>query len=154
MIDAPGPWGTGPFILTEGYSRITERTDEVVLEPNPTYWNPDRKPTVRVVYDNKIDKKEAIESVANGDGRVDVWNLANDSELPTASTHIEPVTMADSSKMVQPSLNKLIWTPNGNQIVVGDDVGRIHVYDIGEVGDLNSSHSQQEDKWQLGEHIA
>ena len=59
-------------MLTEGYSRITERTDEVVLEPNETYWNPARKPKVRIVYDNKIGKSEAIKSVAAGDGRVDV----------------------------------------------------------------------------------
>ena len=59
-------------MLTEGYSRITERTDEVVLEPNETYWNPERKPQARIVYDNKIGKKEAIASVAAGDGRVDV----------------------------------------------------------------------------------
>ena len=58
--------------MTEGYSRITERTDEVVLEPNETYWNPARKPQVRIVYDNTIDKKEAIASVAAGDGRVDI----------------------------------------------------------------------------------
>ena len=72
MIDAPGPWGTGPFVLTEGTSTLKGRTDEVVLEPNSTYWNPDRKPTVRIVYDNAIDKKAAVESVAKGDGRVDV----------------------------------------------------------------------------------
>ena len=59
-------------MLTEGYSRITERTDEVVLEPNETYWNPERKPQVRIVYDNKIGKTEAIAAVAAGDGRVDV----------------------------------------------------------------------------------
>ncbi len=59
-------------MLTEGYSRITERTDEVVMEPNETYWNPERKPQARIVYDNKIGKKEAIDAVAAGDGRVDV----------------------------------------------------------------------------------
>ena len=59
-------------MLTEGYSRITERTDEVVLEPNETYWNLQRKPQVRIVYDNKIGKSEAIQAVASGDGRVDV----------------------------------------------------------------------------------
>jgi len=96
----------------------------------------------------------ALFATADGDGRVDVWNLANDSELPTASTHVEPVMMSDSSKAMQPSLNKLIWTPSGNQVVVGDDVGRIHIYDIGEVGDLNSSITHQEDKWKLGEHIS
>ena len=72
MIDAPGPWGTGPFVLTEGVSLIDSRSDRVVMEPNETYWNPDRKPTVRIVYDNVIGKAEGIKSVAAGDGRVDV----------------------------------------------------------------------------------
>ena len=59
-------------MLTQGYSRITERTDEVVLEPNETYWNPQRKPQVRIVYDNKIAKADAVKAVAEGDGRIDV----------------------------------------------------------------------------------
>lgn len=74
------------------------------------------------IYDVKWSPNNpAMFATADGDGRVDIWNLANDSELPTVSTCVEPSA----------SLNKLIWTPNGNQIVVGDDVGRIHVYDIG-----------------------
>ena len=72
MIDAPGPWGTGPFVLTEGVSLIDSRSDRVVMEPNPTYWNPARRPSVRIVYDNVIGKAEGIKSVASGDGRVDV----------------------------------------------------------------------------------
>ena len=72
MIDAPGPWGTGPFVLTEGVSLIESRSDRVVMEPNESYWNPDRKPSVRIVYDNVIGKAEGLKSVAAGDGRVDV----------------------------------------------------------------------------------
>lgn len=106
------------------------------------------------IYDVKWSPNNpALFATADGDGRVDIWNLANDSELPTASTTIEPVSSLDS-KVTHPSLNKLIWTPNGCQVVVGDNVGRIHVYDIGDVGDLNSSRTnQQEDKWKLGETI-
>ncbi len=59
-------------MLTSGTSTLKGRTDEVVMEPNETYWNPARKPKVRIVYDNAIDKAEAIRSVAAGDGRVDV----------------------------------------------------------------------------------
>lgn len=110
------------------------------------------------IYDVKWSPNNpALFATADGDGRVDIWNLANDSELPSASTHIEPMASADA-KVMQPSLNKLIWTPSGNQIVVGDDVGRIHLYDIGDVGDINSSRTaaaaQQEDKWKLGEHMS
>lgn len=103
------------------------------------------------IYDVKWSPTSpALFATADGEGRVDIWNLAIDSELPTASTYIEPISTGDSK--VQPSLNKLIWTPSGNQIVAGDDVGRIHVYDIGDVGDIGSSR-RQEDKWKLGEHI-
>jgi len=59
-------------VLTEGVSLIDSRSDRVVMEPNATYWNPARKPTVRIVYDNVIGKDAGIKSVASGDGRVDV----------------------------------------------------------------------------------
>ena len=72
MIDAPGPWGTGPFVLADGISTLKSRSPQVVLEPNETYWDPNRTPEVRIVYDNAITKEEAIRSVASGDGRVDV----------------------------------------------------------------------------------
>ena len=59
-------------MLAEGVSLIESRSPKVVLEPNPTYWNPDRKPSVRIVYDNAISKVDAIKSVADGDGTIDV----------------------------------------------------------------------------------
>ena len=59
-------------MLTEGYSRIDERTPRVVLEPNQTHWNPDRIPAVRIVYDNATGKDAALRSVEAGDGVVDV----------------------------------------------------------------------------------
>ena len=59
-------------MLAEGYSRIDERTPTVVLEPNPTHWNPERIPSVRIVYDNATGKEAAMASVQAGDGRVDV----------------------------------------------------------------------------------
>ena len=53
MLDAAGPWGTGPFILKDGTSTLEKRSPEVVLEANPNYWNASRKPKVqRVVFDN------------------------------------------------------------------------------------------------------
>ena len=55
-------------------------------------------------------------------GRVDLWNINSDTELPTASVVVEG----------SPALNKLAWTPSGSQVVVGDDVGKVWVYDVGE----------------------
>ena len=40
------------------------------MEPNDTYWDKARTPTVRIVYDNSLSKEEAIAAVA--EGKVDV----------------------------------------------------------------------------------
>jgi len=53
-------------------SQLDKRSPEVVLEPNPDYWNPARKPTSRIVFDNIISKRDAIHSVESGDGKVDI----------------------------------------------------------------------------------
>jgi peptide/nickel transport system substrate-binding protein len=53
-------------------SQLDKRSPEVVLDPNPNYWNPARKPTSRIVFDNIISKAHAIKSVESGDGKVDV----------------------------------------------------------------------------------
>ncbi len=59
-------------MLADGISTLDTRSPQVVLEPNLTYWDPKRTPKVRIVYENAIPKDEAIQSVAAGDGRVDV----------------------------------------------------------------------------------
>lgn len=58
----------------------------------------------------------------DGTGRLDLWNLINDAEVPTASF------LLDSS----PALNKMRWSPNGHQIAVGDDQGKISLIDVNE----------------------
>jgi peptide/nickel transport system substrate-binding protein len=93
VIDAPGPWGTGPFILTEGFSSLEAevalvqadpfacvwlptgqpRTPRLVLEANPDHWNIDRGPRVeRVVFRNDLSPTEALDLVCTTEGEVDV----------------------------------------------------------------------------------
>lgn len=43
--------------------------------------------------------------------------------MPTASTVVEG----------NPALNRVSWTNSGQQITVGDDMGKIWIYDVGEV---------------------
>jgi ABC-type transport system substrate-binding protein len=93
VIDAPGPWGTGPFILTEGYSSLEAevalvqadpfacvwlptgqpRAPRLVLEANPDHWNVDRGPRLeRVVFRNDLSPAEALDLVCGTEGEVDV----------------------------------------------------------------------------------
>ena len=42
------------------------------MEPNTAYWNKDRTPKARIVFDNIISRADAIASVAGGDGKIDI----------------------------------------------------------------------------------
>ena len=114
MIDAPGPWGTGPFTLVEGASSIStrcaiqraepfactwlieseDRTDEVVLEANTEHWNPDRVPRIqRIVFRNGLAPAEALDLCVSGDGEVDIVTEVSpaDAAKVEASEHTELV---------------------------------------------------------------
>ncbi|XP_025424300.1 cytoplasmic dynein 1 intermediate chain-like isoform X5 [Sipha flava] len=55
-------------------------------------------------------------------GRLDLWNLNNNTESPTAST------VLDNS----PLLKSLMWSQNGTHLSVGDEYGKISVFEVGE----------------------
>ncbi|XP_057714055.1 cytoplasmic dynein 1 intermediate chain 2-like isoform X4 [Corythoichthys intestinalis] len=55
-------------------------------------------------------------------GRLDLWNLNNDTEVPTASVYVEGA----------PALNRVRWAHSGKEIATGDSEGQVRVYDVGE----------------------
>jgi peptide/nickel transport system substrate-binding protein len=73
VIDGAGPWGTGPYKLVEGFSTPEKRSDRVVLEANLDYWDPNQFPRLkRIVFDNTLSQKDAVELVKTGEGPVDL----------------------------------------------------------------------------------
>jgi len=78
VIDGAGPWGTGPYKLVEGFSTPDKRTDRVILEANPDYWDRSRMPRLkRIVFDNTLGQKDAVELVKTSEGRVDMVTELN-----------------------------------------------------------------------------
>ncbi|GFS82639.1 cytoplasmic dynein 1 intermediate chain [Trichonephila clavipes] len=64
----------------------------------------------------------ALFACVDGLGNLDIWNLNCDSELPTVGTLIDG----------SPALNRVSWTHSGQQVAVGDSLGKIWLYDVGE----------------------
>jgi peptide/nickel transport system substrate-binding protein len=57
----------------EGFSLPNKRADRVVLEANIEYWDTNRFPRLqRIIFDNTLDQKDAVELVKTGEGRVDL----------------------------------------------------------------------------------
>ncbi|XP_062313863.1 dynein, cytoplasmic 1, intermediate chain 2a isoform X8 [Osmerus eperlanus] len=64
----------------------------------------------------------ALFACVDGVGHLDLWNLNNDTEVPTASVTVEG----------NPALNRVRWAHSGREIAVGDSDGQILVYEVGE----------------------
>ena len=57
----------------EGFSTPDKRSDQVILEANTEYWDHSRFPRLkRIVFDNTLSQKEAVELVKTAEGRVDL----------------------------------------------------------------------------------
>ncbi|CDQ90894.1 unnamed protein product [Oncorhynchus mykiss] len=67
----------------------------------------------------------ALFACVDGSGRLDLWNLNNDTEVPSASV------VVDGS----PALNRVRWAHSGREIATGDSDGQVLVYDVGEARD-------------------
>ena len=81
MLQGAGPWGTGPYKLVDGFSLPDKRADRVVLEANPEYWDTTRWPRLqRIIFDNTLEQRDAVELVKTGEGRVDLVSGLNPLE--------------------------------------------------------------------------
>lgn len=109
MLDAPGPWGTGPFILSQGYSSIDNlcaiiqaeplactwlktkdnQTPYVVLDANHSYRNKDRGPRLeRVIFRNDLSREDALRLCLSTEGQVDiVTEVSPDDADRVVSSH-------------------------------------------------------------------
>ncbi|XP_072939701.1 cytoplasmic dynein 1 intermediate chain isoform X8 [Epargyreus clarus] len=64
----------------------------------------------------------ALFAAADAAGRLDLWNLNRDTEVPVASVVAEGGA----------AFNRVSWTPGGAHLTAGDDAGRICVYELAE----------------------
>uniref|UniRef100_A0A4W5RDA5 Dynein cytoplasmic 1 intermediate chain 2 n=1 Tax=Hucho hucho TaxID=62062 RepID=A0A4W5RDA5_9TELE len=65
----------------------------------------------------------ALFACVDGSGRLDLWNLNNDTEVPSASVCVDG----------SPALNRVRWAHSGREIATGDSDGQVLVYDVGEI---------------------
>ncbi|KAK7066838.1 Cytoplasmic dynein 1 intermediate chain 2 [Halocaridina rubra] len=114
----PGPIDFSHLFLTSSIDWTVKLWS--VKETKPLYSFEDNGDYVYDVAWSPI--HPALFTAVDGTGRIDLWNLNQDTEVPTASTYVEG----------NPALNRVSWTNSGQQITVGDDMGKIWIYDVGE----------------------
>ncbi|KAL3320689.1 Cytoplasmic dynein 1 intermediate chain 2 [Cichlidogyrus casuarinus] len=98
------------------------------------------------VYDAKWSPVHpAVFATADGNGRMNIWDLNRDFEAPVAKKRIgmhgdedafqagrQQVSIMQENRREQVALSKLRWDNNGRMLAVGDVAGRVHIYSVGE----------------------
>merc|ERR1712048_629776 len=67
----------------------------------------------------------SIFAAGDGSGNLTIFDLNTSFEHPA----IEPTNIVTSEKGAQIAITKLMWSPNGKQIIVGDSKGKISIFD-------------------------
>ena len=138
MIDEPGPWGTGPFTLTEGFSSITTRTvitnrspfsatnlieseqrsPRLVLTANLDHWNRrDRGPRVeKAVFRNDLDPATALDLCLSTDGEVDIVTEVSPADAARVeASERARLVVADANRVLVGIVNR-----NATDVPLGD----------------------------------
>ncbi|XP_036359656.1 cytoplasmic dynein 1 intermediate chain 2 isoform X9 [Octopus sinensis] len=116
--NVPGQIDFSPYFLTSSFDwtiKLWSNRDSKYIhsfEDNSDY-----------VYDVQWSPiHPAMFASVDGMGRLDLWHLNNETEVPTATA------VSDNNV----ALNRCRWHQSGHHIAAGDDNGRINVYDVGE----------------------
>ena len=80
----------------------------------------------------------ALFATGDGGGFLDIWNLNSNSEVPIVKSQLPGPPV---------SISQLRWSSDGSQIIAGDSLGNIHLWDVGkEIAEPSA------DEWSRFEH--
>jgi peptide/nickel transport system substrate-binding protein len=109
----PGPYGLGPYILTEGYIEGDRSTPEVVLKANPRYWGNDKPKVETITIYTELPINEARELALFKEGRIDITPIPFADELETVLSPYAKLAVSSSKNNYAMHFNML----NGNAAI-------------------------------------
>lgn len=113
-------WSLKVSKLVFPFSTIIYDLSRLYQDTKPLYSFEDNSDYVMDVAWSPV--HPALFAAVDGSGRLDLWNLNQDTEVPTASIVVDGA----------PALNRVSWTPSGLHVTIGDESGKLYVYDVAE----------------------
>lgn len=95
-MESPGPYGLGPYMLTEGFVVGRKQTPKAILKANPYYYEEGKPYIEKVTIYTKLKAQEAVAMAVNGElditpipfnKKTEIVHSANTKLLVSHSTH-------------------------------------------------------------------
>ena len=99
-LSMPGPYGLGPYILTEGYIEGDRQTAKAVFKANPYYWDKNYPKVETVTVYTELNTERAKEMALYEEGELDI------SVIPPEDK-VETILAPYSKLMISPSTDNI-----------------------------------------------
>jgi len=132
----PGVSNLANFYLTSSYDWTVKLWNSKLKRPLLTFES-----SRDYVYDVRWSPTHpAVFASGDGTGKLDVWNLNTDTEVPMYSTKINenPAPVGEMA-----AISRLQWSQDGKLLAVGTSTGNVHLYEMS--GELASPAKEASD---------
>jgi peptide/nickel transport system substrate-binding protein len=109
-LSTPGPFGLGPYILTEGYIEGDRRTRKAVLKANPNYWDKQYPKVETITVYTELDSRLAKDQVLEQEGELDIAFIPPEYKVDTMLSPYGKVVTSPSTNNIAIHMNLI----NGN----------------------------------------
>ncbi|WP_294961317.1 ABC transporter substrate-binding protein [Sulfurimonas sp.] len=96
-IQAPGPFGMGPYILAQGFALGEKQTSKLELEANPYYWNADFPKIKRVTVYTQLNTNEAIKMITQEEGKLDIVPIPFNKKIEVLRSKYAKLIISEST---------------------------------------------------------
>jgi ABC-type transport system substrate-binding protein len=119
-LSKPGPYGLGPYILTEGYIEGDRQTPKAVLKANPYYWDPNYPKVEKITIYTELDTESAKDMTLYEEGKLDITVIPPEAKVATIMAPFSKLVISPSTDNIAIHMNLI----NGNRKLLDQKVRR------------------------------
>ena len=93
----PGPYGSGPYILSSGYAVGLEQSGKLVLKANPYYFEKSKPYIETITIFTKIPIEDVIEKITQKEGELDIAVIPFSKKTEVVNSPFSKLVSAKSS---------------------------------------------------------
>lgn len=110
-LSMPGPYGLGPYMLTEGYIEGDRQTSKAVLKANPYYWDPNYPKVETITVFTDLDSQEAKRMALYEEGELDITVIPPEDKVETILSDYSKLVISPSTDNIAIHINMINGHP-------------------------------------------
>lgn len=108
---APGPYGSGPFTLVEGYATGFSQSEKIILKANPYYFEKNKPYIETITIYTKLPIDDVVNKISEQEGSLDIAFIPFDKKTEIVNSPYAKLISTESSYNLSIHMN--LMNPKG-----------------------------------------